>query len=121
MLRYDFKVIVDGGYHSGGGGYLISKESMSRLANQLKNDSNWCQNTGIEDVDVNKCMRRLNITTENSTDEYGRERYEYIWPINHLSLSFLGHTFPNLTFIYMPLNYFKVPSKDIICPLTMSM
>ena len=45
---YDFKVIVDYGYHSGGGGYLFSKEALSRLGAQLNNDYKFCPNSGTE-------------------------------------------------------------------------
>jgi glycoprotein-N-acetylgalactosamine 3-beta-galactosyltransferase len=43
---YDFKVIVQNGYHSGGGGYLLSNEALKRLGNQLNKDYSFCPNTG---------------------------------------------------------------------------
>ena len=45
---YDFKVIVDHGYHSGGGSYLFSQEALNRLGAQLNNNYNFCPNTGTE-------------------------------------------------------------------------
>jgi len=45
---YDFKVIVDHGYHSGGGGYLLSNEALLRIGTKLNNDYKFCPNTGTE-------------------------------------------------------------------------
>jgi hypothetical protein len=55
---YDFKVIVDNGYHSGGGGYLLSHESFSRLGAQLFNNYTVCPNTGTE----GKFLRTFNCS-----------------------------------------------------------
>ena len=43
---YDFKVIVQNGYHSGGGGYLLSNEAFKRLGGMLNKDYKYCPNTG---------------------------------------------------------------------------
>lgn len=45
---YDFKVYVDKGYHSGGGGYLLSNEALSRLGSALNNNMTFCPNSGTE-------------------------------------------------------------------------
>jgi hypothetical protein len=45
---YDFKVIVDYGYHSGGGSYVLSRTAFSRLSKQLNVNESFCQNTGTE-------------------------------------------------------------------------
>lgn len=72
---YNFKVIVDGGYHSGGGGYLMSNEAVKRLHRELAKNFTFCQNTGTEDVDINRCLRRLDVKLGNSTDAANRERF----------------------------------------------
>lgn len=76
---YDFKVIVDKGYHSGGGGYLMSNEAFRRIGSKLNEDFKYCPNTGTEDVDVAKCFRSLEVYPEKSVDELGRERFH---PLN---------------------------------------
>lgn len=67
-------MIVDGGYHSGGGGYLMSREALKRLGSTLANDYKFCKNSGTEDVDVGKCLRKLGVYPNSSLDELGRER-----------------------------------------------
>ena len=55
ILKFKFvKVIVDKGYHSGGGGYLMSNEAVKRLTTKLRDNYTSCSNTGTEDVDVAK-------------------------------------------------------------------
>jgi glycoprotein-N-acetylgalactosamine 3-beta-galactosyltransferase len=71
---YDFKVIVEKGYHSGGG-YLLSRNAFLRLGIELSKDEPICNNTGIEDVDVAKCLRQLNVYPNKSLDEMNRERF----------------------------------------------
>ena len=91
---YDFKVIVQNGYHSGGGGYLLSNEAFKRLGGMLNNDYKYCPNTGkkclafiffslyfififlgTEDVDIARCLRRLGVYPNKSIDDSGRERF----------------------------------------------
>ncbi len=45
---YDFKMYIKDGYHSGGGGYLLSNEALKRLGSTLNKDFAFCQNTGTE-------------------------------------------------------------------------
>ena len=45
---YDFKVLVEHGYHSGGGGYLLSNEALNRLGKQLVQNYSYCSNSGTE-------------------------------------------------------------------------
>jgi hypothetical protein len=43
---FDFKVLVPNGYHSGGGGYLLSNEAVRRLGSKLSENYSFCPNTG---------------------------------------------------------------------------
>ena len=72
---YDMKLIVDRGYHSGGAGYVLSNEALKRIGSQLVSNYSFCPNSGVEDVDVAKCLRKLSVYPEKSIDEMGRERF----------------------------------------------
>ncbi len=82
---YDFKVIVDKGYHSGGGGYVLSNEALNRLGSRLTTNLTSCVNTGTEDVDVAKCLRILRVFPKKSIDELGRERFHPLSVNDHLT------------------------------------
>lgn len=92
---YNFAVRVPGGYHSGGAGYVLSHAALMRIGKELrKGQNNACQVTGVEDLDVGMCSRRLGILMGNSTDELGRERFHLM----NIKKYILGH-FPKWLFI----------------------
>ena len=72
---FDFKAIVEHGYHSGGAGYVLSNEALKRIGSKLTTDYNFCPNSGTEDVDIAKCLRKLAVFPNKSIDEIGRERF----------------------------------------------
>lgn len=80
---HDFKITVENGFHSGGCGYVLSQESFLRLGQQLVTNKTFCSNSGIDDVDLASCLRRLKVNPNNSLDEQGRERF--------LPVHFLGY------------------------------
>jgi hypothetical protein len=71
---YDFKVIVPNGYHSGGGGYLLSKFSFGKIGKKVNGNRDW-NYRGAEDVDVALVLRNLDVYPEKSLDDEGRERF----------------------------------------------
>ena len=48
---------------------------MNRIGSELDKNYKFCQNSGIEDVDVGFCLRKLGVKSEKSIDEYGKERF----------------------------------------------
>ena len=72
---YDMKMIVEGGYHSGGAGYVISNEALTRLGSALTQNYSSCPNSGIEDTDCGACLNRLGVKNDKSTDLFGKERF----------------------------------------------
>jgi hypothetical protein len=62
---------VEGGFHAGGSGYVMSHKAFHILGEQLVKNFNFCVNTGIEDLDTAKCFRKLNVFPGNSTDKDG--------------------------------------------------
>lgn len=87
---YNFKVIVENGYHSGGAGYLLTRESFTRVSRAIKDDFKACPDTGVEDVDMGRCMRRLNITPDRSEDDCGHERFHPLSMRSHVFGDFPG-------------------------------
>lgn len=79
---YDFKLFVDHGYHSGGAGYVLSNEAFTRIGSKLNQNLSFCQNSGIEDVDVAKCLRNLGVYPNRSVDSLNRERFNPLSLIN---------------------------------------
>ena len=93
----EFKVIVkDGGYMSGGAGYVLSKgairihiikqlkrkkifsESLRRFATEALLDPAKCktsQDQGMEDVEMGKCLKNVGVTDGDSRDNLGRSRF----------------------------------------------
>lgn len=87
---FNFKVIVDGGYHSGGPGYVLSNEAFTRLGKALTKNVSNCQNSGIDDVDVNACLRKLGVVMKSSVDAQGRQRFLVLSLLAHFDGSYPG-------------------------------
>ncbi|GFO37039.1 glycoprotein-n-acetylgalactosamine 3-beta-galactosyltransferase 1 [Plakobranchus ocellatus] len=81
---HHFKTIVKQGYYSGGGGYVLSREALRRLATKGSNPNVCRQDGGAEDAELGHCMERLGVRTANSTDALGRSRFHCFDPETHL-------------------------------------
>ncbi|KAK3696201.1 hypothetical protein RRG08_027644 [Elysia crispata] len=81
---HHFKVIVKQGYYSGGGGYVLSREALRRLATKGKDPRLCRQDGGAEDAELGHCMEKLGVATANSTDALGRSRFHCFDPETHL-------------------------------------
>lgn len=92
---YNFKVIVDKGYHSGGDGYLLSREALNRIGSKLNENIDFCAKTGTENVDVARCLRVLNVNPGDSIDFDKKERF-HPFSLDH---HFHGH-FPDWFYSY---------------------
>jgi len=77
-----FSVIVKQGYNSGGAGYILSAEALSRFA---KRDATLCaQDQGAEDVEMGLCLEKLHVVPGDTRDKLGRSRFHCFNPQTHL-------------------------------------
>lgn len=66
-------------YHSGGGGYVVSAETVRRLNAEWARNRSFCETKSIyEDIEVARCLRKLNVSLGESRDPRGRERFHGI-------------------------------------------
>ncbi len=86
----------EGGYHSGGAGYVLTNEAMKRLGNALINNQVEYDSRQIEDIYVERVLRTLDVHSEPTIDENGRERFHPFNIRHHYEGSFPGwmQTYP---------------------------
>ncbi|TMS32718.1 hypothetical protein L596_000525 [Steinernema carpocapsae] len=66
-----FRLKSNGGYNSGGAGYILSRPALKLLADQHKNPSKGCVFSKWEDLGVGKCLRSLGVAPMRTMDKEG--------------------------------------------------
>ena len=78
------KHVVKQGYYSGGAGYVLSREALTRLATKGNNSAICRQDGGYEDLEMGKCLEKLGVKTSDPSDVFGRSRFHCFEPEKHL-------------------------------------
>jgi glycoprotein-N-acetylgalactosamine 3-beta-galactosyltransferase len=77
-----FAMFLKQGYFSGGAGYILSKQALTRLAERPKG---LCHDDdGYEDAEMGRCMELLGVRTGDSRDRLGRTRFHCFTPKMHI-------------------------------------
>ncbi len=80
LITYGYNFILNNErYHSGGAGYVISQSAVKKLSLKLQEYSTFCDDNGIEDINVSQCLQKLDVKIGKSVDKDGRERFH---PLN---------------------------------------
>lgn len=97
-----FKPFVKQGYMSGGAGYVLSKESLKRFVEKALPNGDICspKNTGSEDVEIGKCLERVDVRAMDTRDSHGRGRFFPFVPEHHLIPSPVNKDFWYWKYIY---------------------
>ncbi|EDO46406.1 predicted protein, partial [Nematostella vectensis] len=82
-----------GGYHSGGAGYVFSKETLRRFAKLLKDEKRCPLESFAEDVEVGRCLAKEGVSPGDTRDSRMRETFHPFPPEHHLIPGFLPKDF----------------------------
>ena len=93
FFGHHYTINVKQGFFSGGGGYVLSREALSRYG---KRSEGLCaEDGGPEDGIFGICMERLGVRTGDSRDALGRSRFHPFTADKHL-----GGGYPKWYFKY---------------------
>ena len=83
---FKFKTVVTQGYMSGGAGYVLSKEALTRFIVEALPNKTLCKQdaTGAEDAEIGFCLEHVHVIAGDSRDEFGRGRFFADVPQSHV-------------------------------------
>ncbi|XP_077533198.1 glycoprotein-N-acetylgalactosamine 3-beta-galactosyltransferase 1-like [Haemaphysalis longicornis] len=98
---YPYRVIVKGGYMSGGPGYVLSREALRLAVEEGLTMQGRCRpdSRGHEDVEMGHCLNNVGVPAGDTHDALGRIRFfpiivnDYLKP-DAWNPDFWGYTYP---------------------------
>ena len=79
---HHFSRFAKQGYFSGGPGYVLSKEALTRFKH--RNTKECKEDHTIEDVKIGKCLETLGVVTGDARDSLNRTRFHCFSPYTHV-------------------------------------
>lgn len=74
-FAYGYKYQAVNGYLSGGAGYLLTNEAITRLINGINGNKINYLLSQIEDIDISKMLKKVDVNLKVSVDEKGRDLF----------------------------------------------
>ncbi|EYC32284.1 hypothetical protein Y032_0003g1495 [Ancylostoma ceylanicum] len=106
---FKFRPYTKRGYHSGGAGYILSREALRRFVNKAYSNDKICQVKGIsvEDVAIGRCLERIGVRAGDTRDQEGLHRFSPLSPD-----SMISGPYPKWM---LKMTYYNIPTSSWCC------
>lgn len=109
-ILYEFVLLLLQGFMTGGAGYVLSKEALTRFATEAYDNSEICDELEVyEDVQLGKCLSNVGVIAGDSRDALGKECFVPMAPI---------HVIPDYKIWWYTVDVYHGPGEvsPLLCP-----